>query len=752
MSMRRKSRKAAQRNLTAGSCKRLSLYYPRSLRYEPLEDRRLLAVLTVTTTADTTDANDGLTSLREAIVATNALSGADTINFDPALTANGPATIVVNPANLRITDALAINGPGANLLTIRPNKGGQIFNISDASANLLDVSLSGLTLTGATNSAISTSENLTVTDCVLSGNSSTFAGGAIYSRGTSAAPNSLTIVGCTISNNKSNNSEGGAIRQQYGSLTIEDSTLDGNSAKSAGGAISAADGGIVVTIQGSTINNNLASTNYGGGVFVKNGDMTVNDSTISGNSAPSGGGIESQLFNSSYTLSLTDTVVSNNYGRDDGGGLDSFGPVVITRCTFSNNSTRIGTGLLTSGFAGGILATQLTMTDSSVFGNKAGEIGGISCTNAEITNSTLSGNTATFLAGALFSRGGIVKIRYSTITDNTSPLASPGAVVTYGDAGTVTEIGSSIVAGNVNGDVAFTKTTNTFVSLGYNLIDTGNAVPNFNQPGDQTGVLDPMLGPLADNGGPTLTHALLAGSPAINAGDPNSVAGINGVPFRDQRGAPFIRVYGGRIDIGAFELQPTDYVLGDFNRDGAVDAADYAILRKQMGLTVTPGSGADANGDGLVNDADTMVWRANYGQTLPPLPPAPALAPAAGLNEQMATLPPAQSATLSPTSIGSRPSSLDKSPPLVSLPSDKQDPLRSSKGVWQASSNLFTSVERASRFDYAIEAWLASTAGTEKRQLFESTSERSHLADCEDNAAEPPSTLGPAVDAVFTTL
>jgi hypothetical protein len=72
-------------------------------------------------------------------------------------------------------------------------------------------------------------------------------------------------------------------------------------------------------------------------------------------------------------------------------------------------------------------------------------------------------------------------------------------------------------------------------------------------------------------------------------------------------------VYGGRIDIGAFELQPTEYILGDFNRDGIVDSGDYVVWRKQMGTAVEPGSGADANGDGGVDDADHAIWMSNLG-------------------------------------------------------------------------------------------------------------------------------------------
>src|SRR5260370_38392706 len=86
-------------------------------------------------------------------------------------------------------------------------------------------------------------------------------------------------------------------------------------------------------------------------------------------------------------------------------------------------------------------------------------------------------------------------------------------------------------------------------SLGYNISsDDGSGI--LTGPGDQTNT-DPMLGPLQDNGGPTLTHALLPGSPAVNAGDP----AFTPPPFLDQRGPDFFRVRNGRIDVGSFEVQ-----------------------------------------------------------------------------------------------------------------------------------------------------------------------------------------------------
>src|SRR5688572_33218165 len=97
MATRRNSRKSAQRRHSRKN-RLVSRFlsgslYGRRLRYEPLEDRRLLALVTVTTLADTVDFEDGVTSLREAISATNVAVGADTIDFAPSLMAGGPATI-----------------------------------------------------------------------------------------------------------------------------------------------------------------------------------------------------------------------------------------------------------------------------------------------------------------------------------------------------------------------------------------------------------------------------------------------------------------------------------------------------------------------------------------------------------------------------------------------------------------------------------------------------------------------------------
>src|SRR5262249_22254682 len=129
--------------------------------------------------------------------------------------------------------------------------------------------------------------------------------------------------------------------------------------------------------------------------------------------------------------------------------------------------------------------------------------------------------------------------------------------------------------------------------------------------------VNPALGPLADNGGRTQTHALLPGSPAIDAGDPAAVAGVGGVPSFDERTAPYTRIFGGRIDMGAVEVEAAGFLAGDYNGNGVVDAADYTQWRDTNGSNVAAATGADGNGDGKVDSLDYNVWKTNFGQTLP---------------------------------------------------------------------------------------------------------------------------------------
>jgi hypothetical protein len=216
------------------------------------------------------------------------------------------------------------------------------------------------------------------------------------------------------------------------------------------------------------------------------------------------------------------------------------------------------------GDGGGILNDgTLTVSGSTISGNRAGNEGGgvysansLSGPTTTITNSTISGNTATSRGGGVFNGDGLTVIEDSTITKNTAPSGSGSGVASFGGERNRTEVLSTIISDNTNTDVDFTTSgANTFVSKGYNLIGDGNATGAFNQSSDQTNVNAPKLGALAGNGGPTETHALLAGSPAIDKGNSDLASDQRGKkrPFDDPGIAP--ATDGDNSDIGSFEAQ-----------------------------------------------------------------------------------------------------------------------------------------------------------------------------------------------------
>ncbi len=224
--------------------------------------------------------------------------------------------------------------------------------------------------------------------------------------------------------------------------------------------------------------------------------MTISNSTISGNGA--GGG-------------------KNNI-PGSGGGISGGG--TITNCTISGNSV-FGSPLKGPGLGGGIRAGTVT-----------------------ISNSTLSDNYCLFygLGGGIYC-GGTLTIEKSTLSNNSATQG--GRIYNEGSIG----IGNTVLnRGDASGENVFNN-GGTITSAGYNLSsDDGGGV--LNGPGDLINT-DPLLGPLQDNGGPTFTHELHPGSPAVDAGDPN----FTPPPFYDQRGPDFWRVRNNRIDIGSFEVQ-----------------------------------------------------------------------------------------------------------------------------------------------------------------------------------------------------
>lgn len=287
---------------------------------------------------------------------------------------------------------------------------------------------------------------------------------------------------------------------------VEATILDGNGAD----RVIHIHPGVSVEISNLTIRNGNVADNSddgGGGVLNQGGQLTLDRCKIEGNQAhKTGGGLDKH-----------------------GGGLDNSGTAIISECTFEANSADTGGAISNDG--------TLSISGSLLYNNSATTSGGAldNYATASITNTTISNNQGEH-GGGIFSDGTLNLVSV-TIFNNSTGIENAGTL----------EIKNSIVANSTAGDNC--SGSKSITSNGHNL-DSGSSC-GFNQSTDKTEVGNVGLAPLGDNGGPTRTHALLSGSPAIDAGD-NA-----GCLSTDQRG--FFRPADGNqdgnslCDIGAYE-------------------------------------------------------------------------------------------------------------------------------------------------------------------------------------------------------
>ena len=364
----------------------------------------------------------------------------------------------------------------------------------------------------------------------------------------------VTLAGLTISDGGADQQGGGGILNDHAILTIDTCVVQ-NSAGNYGGGVynDGSDGSATLTILNSIVSGNHADV--GGGIYNNAEDggsatlsltnSTVESNTASFNGFPTGGGAGGGILNSGGTLTITNSVVTGNlagvpdpFALGDGGGILNDGVLTIIDSTISNNQAYMAGGGIES--IGTLTVNNSAIIDNGAIGGHDGQPwgqGGGIAGNVTFSNSTLSGNYASLSGGGIAGGGAISN---STLNDNSGGTISVSGTLELEN----TVLKAAARGGNISNDGG------TVLSHGYNVSsDDGGGF--LNGPGDQINT-DPLLGPLQYNGGPTLTHALLLGSPAIDAGDPS----FTPPPLYDQGGAPFDRVFNGRVDIGSFEAQP----------------------------------------------------------------------------------------------------------------------------------------------------------------------------------------------------
>ena len=547
---------------------------PRAVRpaLEQLENRSLPSIFTVTGLGDAGIGSGLAGDLRYCINQANFNAElSNQIQFEPGLT----GTITLTQGVLPITKNLEITGPGQSALTVSGNHQSGVFNIPDDSA-AQDVQISDLTIadgTGVPGAAGQAGGGLydahatvTLRRVSVTGNSVVSPGRFPEGGGIYTDTGTIVLNNSDVSGNAAGDSgSGGGIFDNRGTLELNSSTISGNHVglEGTGGGIGTSGSFSLgpVTLNSCTVTgNSVDGSGLGpgglGGAIIASTQLTINNSVIVDNSAGFLGG---GFYNLAGTILVTDTSVSGNFAPRGGGGFyDNNGRVTLTDSTMADNQTR-----LTDGFGGAIGGNgQITLSGCTLSGNSAYDGGAIARGSGDmhLTNCTISGNIAAEGGGGIYANQGNIgttELTSVTITDNTAEGTTGferggGGMWLYPPTGTNPNrvyMNNTIVAGNSSASTG-PDVNGTVLSLGYNLIgqtDDSHGWVSTDLTGTSDNPLDPQLGPLQDNGGPTLTHALLAGSPALNHGDFAQFASL------DQRGTQ--RLDGDFPDIGAFEAE-----------------------------------------------------------------------------------------------------------------------------------------------------------------------------------------------------
>jgi len=490
--------------------------------------------------AATFNVNGEPQALISAINAANSNGGDDVINITSDIELNSVNNSSFGPTGLpviTVDGTLTINGNGHRIK--RPN------DINDAVFRLLALGQNAVVIVNDLNLSFGTavqnnsfessrlpanrggaiyndSAQLTLNNCEFRDNTGV-SGGAIFN-GKGAA---LRVKGGIFRFNRAG-TYGGAIYNEAGDVALENVRFLNNSVEGYGD-FTGGYGGAVCS-RGFTADSQRIGSSP---LQIRNctfGDANQGNTALSGGAIMADQGSPTSIANSSFRFNRAWI----------GGAIENFAALTIASSTFADNEAQ---------FEGGGIYTQLSYAANG--------------RSVQILNSTFSDNSAQN-GGALSNFGGLVALESCTLTRNQTTVGGTAGLASATDASTRTRVSNSIIAGNRGDDVNYDipdmppsgGNVDTIESGGYNLIGIGNAVRNFNATGDQTGIGNPKLDALSNNGGPTLTAVLQRESPALNAGNPAlQKTSTTGDPQFDQRGEGFSRVRGARADIGAFELQ-----------------------------------------------------------------------------------------------------------------------------------------------------------------------------------------------------
>jgi hypothetical protein len=321
---------------------------------------------------------------------------------------------------------------------------------------------------------------------------------------------SATLTGLTISGGRAD--QGGGVFSDGANLSLTDVTVTGNSATTGGGMYIA---GGTTSLTSVTISHNSAAigtdAGSGGGLYDKGGTLTLTSSTINDNTAEQGGGLASF----SASSSLTGCTVTGNTASLGGGGVYvSYGSATLKNVTVSSNQASEGGGVYRNSAHGTVQLTGCTLSGNTAFAG--GGLYDASFGSLSLSDCTLSGNSAN-IGGGMEIDTNSVTLTNCTISNNSA--SNGGGLLNR----VALSLANTIVAGNGDSNIS-----GSFTDGGGNLTSA-----------------NPLLAPLGNYGGPTLTMALLPGSPAIGGGI-GSLA-----PLKDQRGES----RSGPVDIGAFQSQ-----------------------------------------------------------------------------------------------------------------------------------------------------------------------------------------------------